>query len=451
MKRFRIVLVAVALAAAVSAPTPSALGQAASGCILAAAGEGWALLSADQDRPFAEAPLPVDAAVPHVQTEVTNETAIARGFLADPGLVARGQVEAARPIPPPSEGPPVYTVPQPVFPAAAYATQPGGAPESSFGVGGAVDPTGQIYIGAARVQSTAAQGPPSATSVATIGNLAFVPGPNGAALAPPPDAADGAGVRGLVTVGGALTRSAAGLNAQTGRVRGFASSSLSEVEIAGVVRIRSMEVVAEALTGGGEPSRRATTRVDGLSIAGSEVPFDEQGLAAANAALAPAGIQLIPANEAPASTSDSQEAIVGGLIVRGENVDSSGERRRVNLVLGYAKASSKCLPIDADNGLLDTLADTTLVEGEAFGPPPADSGLPSDLLAAGDVGTGSTPSISLGGRGTPRYVLRWNWDHFKIKFWKAGDIFTALGSFGLFLVALALAWQRRRLARALNR
>jgi hypothetical protein len=180
------------------------------------------------------------------------------------------------------------------------------------------------------------------------------------------------------------------------------------------------------------------------------VPFDEQGLAAANAALQPAGIQLIPGSEAPAATGDSQEAIVGGLIVRGENVDSSGERRRVNLILGYAKASSKCLPLDADTSLLDTIGDTTLVEGEAFGPSPVEAGLPSDLLGT-DVGTGGTPTISLGGRGSqPRFVLRWDWDRFKIKFWKAGDIFTAVGSFGLFLVALALAWQRRRLARALN-
>lgn len=447
---------AVTFTAAQTAPGDT---SASTTCDFAAASEGWGLLSADQSRPFFEAPLPVDAAVPHVQTEITNNSAVGRGYLADPGIVGRGQVEAPRPIPP-AEIPPVYTVPQPLFPASATVAQPGGERTASFGFGGAFDPTRQFAFGAARVEAEAAGAPSLVNVAANIEGLSFTPGPNEVGLAPPDDAGDGAVKRGFVTVGGVATRAATALEPDTGVVRGFASTTISDIEIAGIVRLRSFEVVAEALTGGAGAARRGVARVDGFQVAGNEVPFDETGLARAKDLLAAIGFELLPAQVGESSAAGEELVVTQGLVIRGENVDSSGERRRVNLVLGYAKASSKCLGVDDFGGAGSTPTsdepplDSTSVDG-GFDVPAASDGsfdatlgnvqqLPPTVSPPAAL----PPTVALGPvarTGATRLSWRWDWGKLRLSLWPAGDIFTAVGTFGPFLLGGFLVRQRRRL------
>jgi hypothetical protein len=446
------------VAAAVSAVQHATLAQtdtapADTTCDFASASEGWGLLSADQQRPFAEAPLPVDAAVPHTQAEVTNASAIGRGYLADPGVVGRGQVEAPRPIPPSGEA--IYTVPQPLFPASVSVAQPGAARTSTFGFGGAFDPTRQFAFGAGRIEAEASEAPSTASVAAYTEALSFTPGPNELGLAPPADASDGAVTRGVVTVGGVATRSSSTHDPDAGTVRGFASTTISDIEVAGLVRIRSFEVVAEAITGGESPARRGVARVDGFAVAGTEVPFDEQGLAQANAVLAGVGFELLPAVKGESSTNGEELVIVSGLVLRGENVDSSGERRRVNLILGYARASSKCLAVEDFGG------DDAPVAAPVPSDFPGDFGVTSPADTSFDATLGNVqplpPVIDQPAPATPivqvvsvptRLAWRWKWSELGIRIWSAGDIFTALGTFGPFALAYFLVRQRRRFAPA---
>ena len=83
--------------------------------------------------------------------------------------------------------------------------------------------------------------------------------------------------------------------------------------------------------------------------------------------------------------------------------------------------------------------------------PAADLGAGAPAAASGEVSNsvGAGPVRVVRQAATGDLVLRWDWSKLKLAFWSAGDSLTALGSFGLFVVAALLAWQRRRLRRSL--
>jgi hypothetical protein len=453
MKRSRRIFMTTLMLAMVVPLAHSSAGTPDDACTLAANAEGWGLLSADQARPFFEAPLPVDAAVPHAQSEITNNTAIGRAFVADPGLVARANFEEPRDIAPPNSAP-VYTVPQPVFPAGAPTAQPGGLRANSFGIGGALDPSGQFSLGAARADGVADDSPPATQSRIRIEELAFSPGNNAAGIKAPADAGAGPNARGFVTVGSISTRSESLYDINDGSVHSLAASSLSEVEIAGVIKFRTIEVVAQT-TSGQKPAKSVTMNIEGFELQGRPMPLDAKTLEAANAILKPQNFELLIGDSQATSNVDGEVARVQGFTLRGYR-DEGGDRRRINLIFGYARATSKCLANDFLAGGEEEPTDLGGSVAVTSEPAAAEPSVLGETTSLPSVDTGAAapaaPDVALGPPAVRRvlvpasYTVRWNWSKFRIKWWRLGDIFTVIGTFGLFPLAGFLLWQRRRLA-----